>query len=72
MKYKLFIIIGIILGTISAMSLHGQVTCVTKAPRQISAGQAFYLIYELNEKPDKLPSINFANFRYAGGPSQGT
>ena len=71
MKYRFFIIVGIIIGIVSATPLHAQITCVTKAPGQVAAGQAFNITYDLNERADKLPSINFANFRYAGGPSTG-
>jgi hypothetical protein len=72
MKHHFFIIIGIIFGIASAMPLHAQVTCVTKAPAQVVAGQAFNITYDLNERADKTPAINFANFRYAGGPSTGS
>jgi hypothetical protein len=72
MKYRFFIIIGIIFGIASAMPLCAQITCVTKAPAQIAVGQAFNITYDLNDRPEKLPSINFPNFRLAGGPSVGS
>ncbi len=71
MKHRFFLIIGIIIGTLSVNSLSAQVTCTAKAPGQVSIGQAFNITFDLNEKVDKLPSVNFASFRVAGGPSQG-
>jgi hypothetical protein len=68
MKYKLIALIVIITG-ILFNTLQAQVSCTAKAPGRVSEGQAFSLTYELNEKADKLPAIDFANFRYAGGPS---
>jgi hypothetical protein len=68
MRRQLIAIIVIITGLFS-ISIHAQVTCTAKAPGQVSVGQAFYLTFELNEKADKLPTIDFANFRYAGGPN---
>ncbi|MDR2409580.1 MAG: BatD family protein, partial [Bacteroidales bacterium] len=66
---NLIAIIVVIAGLLST-AMYAQVTCTAKAPGQVGAGQAFYLTYELNEKAEKLPAIDFANFKYAGGPSQ--
>ena len=71
MKYRFLIITGIIIGIALAMPLYAQVTCVTKAPRQVAMGQAFNITYDLNEQAEKVPSINFANFRHVGGPQGG-
>ena len=71
MRYHFFSIVGIIIGIAAAMPLDAQITCVTKAPGQVAVGQAFNITYDLNERADKLPNINFANFRFAGGPSTG-
>ena len=72
MKYRFFIIIGVIFGIASAMSLSAQITCVTKAPAQVVVGQAFNITYDLNERADKTLAINFPNFRCVGGPSTGS
>lgn len=66
---KHFIAIIVITAGLLSTALQAQVTCTAKAPGQVTAGQAFYLSYELNEKADKLPAVDFANFKYAGGPS---
>lgn len=68
MRHTLIAIIVTITGLLSTQ-IHAQVTCTAKAPGQVSVGQAFYLTFELNEKADKLPAINFTNFKYAGGPN---
>ena len=72
MKYRFFISIGIIIGIASAVPLYAQVTCVTKAPSQVTVGQAFNITYDLNERAEKAPyPLNFTNFKYVGGPQTG-